>query len=259
MTRLTLDNTNASGISIDLTDEREVTKQCLRICEEARSYIESLTDRASPLLQEAPQNASEDDIRNFFEAQLLTRQALDENRDKFAAIIGHLQNRLESQVLEKDHTNDKERLQLQEDIEISRQCLEVCKVANEVSSKKIYRVGEVIATGDSDQVVVTTLADLFDVRKALAQDNAMQLVGSMAADSLRHLAEQRYTSRFGASTRSSDPAKAGTTGSPPVLETQKGRHAFPAENDGQPPESKARQNRPSSNETRKRATYDAMD
>src|ERR1700761_5194449 len=78
MTRLNIENTNTSGASIDLEDEREVPKQCLRICEDAKSYIESLSDRESSLLPETPQNAIEE---NFFEAQLRTRQALDEHRN----------------------------------------------------------------------------------------------------------------------------------------------------------------------------------
>ena len=76
MTRLNIENTNAPGASIDLEDEREVTKQCLRICQDASSYIESLSVRESSLLQETPQNTVEG---NVFEAQLRTRQALDEN------------------------------------------------------------------------------------------------------------------------------------------------------------------------------------
>jgi hypothetical protein len=40
----------------------------------------------------------------------------------------------------------------------------------------------VIAEGSSDQVVVTTLADLFDIQKALPKDNSAQLVGSMNAE-----------------------------------------------------------------------------
>lgn len=49
--------------------------------------------------------------------------------------------------------------------------------------------------GDSDQVVVTTLADLFDIKKAYAKDNAAQLVGSMTSDDLRQIAEKGYSSR----------------------------------------------------------------
>jgi hypothetical protein len=261
MTQLTTDNTNSSDISIDLKDERKVTKQCLRICEDARSYIESLSNRESSLLQDAPQSAGEDYMPNSFEAQLLTRQALDENMDSFAKIIGHLRKRLETLVLNEDPENDNERLRLQADINISKQCLDVCKVASEVSRQKIYRIGEVIADGDSDQVVVTTLADLFDIKKALSKDNSAQLVGSMTDESLQHLTERRYSSRFGALVGDSSPAEAGASSSPSVFEIRNGKNTFPPQsgNDEQSPGPKTSQNKPSPNEMRKRVMGGAKD
>jgi hypothetical protein len=39
-------------------------------------------------------------------------------------------------------------------------------MAHEVTNQKIRTVGEAVAEEDGDQVVFTTLADLFDVRKA---------------------------------------------------------------------------------------------
>jgi hypothetical protein len=39
----------------------------------------------------------------------------------------------------------------------------------------VYRVGEVVADGESDQVVMITLTDLFDVRKALSKGNQPNL------------------------------------------------------------------------------------
>src|SRR5688572_894081 len=45
----TTENPGASDTSVDLKDERAVTKQCLRICEDAKSYIESLIDREPSL------------------------------------------------------------------------------------------------------------------------------------------------------------------------------------------------------------------
>ncbi|KAA8646129.1 uncharacterized protein ATNIH1004_007555 [Aspergillus tanneri] len=223
-------------MTTDLEDEREVTKQCLRVCEDAKSYIESLTNRETHLLQGegSPQTTAEYDMRQFFEAQLLTRQALYENRDSFAQIISRLGKRLESL----------------EDTNTPKQCLEVCKVASEVSRQKIYRIGEVTADGDSDQVVVTTLADLFDIKKALSKGNSAQLVGSMTDESLRHLAEKRYTSRFGALASDLDSIEAGTTNSSSIFETPKNKHAFSSQTPG--PETRCK--RPSSNEMRKRAT-----
>ena len=213
MMRLNIENTNASGVSINLEDEREVTKQCLRVCEDAKSYIESLADRESSLLPETPQNTVEE---NSFEAQLRTRQALDEHRDSFAETIGYLRKRLDLLVQDDDPEKGNERSRLQADIKISKQCLDVCKVASEVSRQTVYRIGEVIAEGDSDQVVVTTLADLFDIKKALSKDSSAQLVGSMTAENLRYLTEKRYSSRFG--TLASHSETAGTTTSPAVFE-----------------------------------------
>ena len=36
------------------------------------------------------------------------------------------------------------------DIDVSKQCLEICKVASEVFNRKEYRVGEVVVDGESD-------------------------------------------------------------------------------------------------------------
>jgi Fungal N-terminal domain of STAND proteins len=213
MTRLNIENASASVLSIDQGDEREVTKQCLRICEDARSYIESLSNRESSILPEAPQN------ENSFEAQLQTRQALDKNQDTFAKTISYLQKRLESLVQNDGPEKDDERSRLQADIEISKQCLDVCEMASKVSHQKVYKTEEVIADSDSDQVVVTTLADLFDIKKALFKNSSAQLVGLMTEDSLR------YLSRFGALASDSDPAKAGTISSPAIFEVQKSKHA----------------------------------
>ncbi|KAL2816989.1 hypothetical protein BDW59DRAFT_152905 [Aspergillus cavernicola] len=254
MAQFTVENTNGSTINIDLKDEKEVTKQCLRICEDARSYIESLTTRESTLLQGSGQDTAENAVQTDFEAQLLTRQALDENRDNFSEITNRLRKRLESLIMNGTPGDDGERLQLQEDISISKQCLEVCKVAREISHQKIYRVGEAIAEGDSDQVVVNTLADLFDVNKARSSGNAAQLVGSMTPEALRHLAEQRYgRGRFGAFAGGRDPAEAKTTSSPSAFEQQKTERVFSPQpdNDGSPGPNSTRHT-PFPNEVRKR-------
>ncbi|PGG98152.1 hypothetical protein AJ80_09579 [Polytolypa hystricis UAMH7299] len=260
MSRTTVESTQNPGIPTDLKDERAVLKQCLRICEDARSYIQSLTNRESSLLPQAPQNVAENDTPDCFAAQLLTRQALDDNRDRFAAIIRRLSERLETVVLDEDPRINNERLRLQEDINISNQCLEVCKVASEASRRKIFRIGEVIADGDSDQVVVTTLADLFDIKKALSKGKSAQLVGSMTEEALRHLADKRYSSRFGALAGDSDPAEAGTTSSPSVFETQKSKHVSPPQTgiDEQSPRPESSRNRASPNEMRKRAVSSAI-
>lgn len=189
---------SSSGLSntgIDLNNERQVTEQCLRICQDAKSYFESLASRDATLLPEAPPNTSTNALQDKFEAQLLTRQAFNDNQTSFVKTISRLRERLESVVLDGDAS---ERSRLQEDIQTSTQCLEVCKMAShEVTNQKIHIIGEVIAEGDSDQVVVTTLADMFNVGKAISRNRSALLVGSMSDEALMQLSHDRYNSRFG--------------------------------------------------------------
>jgi hypothetical protein len=236
-------SSQTSGII--LADEKEVTKQCLRICEDAIQFLES-TRRSSVLEVHA---ATEHQDHDSFQAQVLTRQALDENRDSFANIITQLRNRLESLVSEKNPENSKERSRLLDDISASKQCLEICKAAREVSSQKIYRIGEVIADGDSDQVVANTLADLFDVKKAISKNNSAQLIGSMSGEDLRFLAEKRYESRFGAFLPEPDHDNRPTRTIVVEQEAQLTPHrTSPASN----AQSRPKHEKPSSNEFRKR-------
>jgi hypothetical protein len=148
LVHLTAQDDSALDVSIDLEDKSEITKQYLLVCEDAKNFIESLTQKESAVRQEARRNISPDDVQNSFEAQLLTRQALDENRAGFRDIIGRLQARLDSLLTNGDRCG-KERLALQEEIQLSRQCLEVCKMASEVSRQTVYRIGEVGADGDN--------------------------------------------------------------------------------------------------------------
>ncbi|KAJ0426803.1 hypothetical protein BJY00DRAFT_2108 [Aspergillus carlsbadensis] len=255
LAELTPENTETSGGNIDLKDERAVTAQCLRICEDARYYIESLTDQEAILRENLPQNlANEAAVGHEFEAQRLTRQALIENQKSFADIIVHLQKRLEVLVISGNPEDKEERLRLHEDLNISKQCLEVCQVASDVSNQKIFKVGEVIADGDSDQVVVTTLADLFDVKKARSTGNSAQLVGSMAPRELQQLVERRYSSRFGTSNSGSDQGKAGIAGSQFVNEIRRSTNTFSprVDHNEQSSRSSTNSSTPSPNEVRKR-------
>ena len=240
-------NTNISTLNINLDDEKEVTQMCLRICEDAKQFFESLK-RKSLVLQDE-KDATGNNERHSFEAQLLTRQAFDKNRDNFASIIGHLQDRLQALILNNDPKDDNERRRLLEDINASKQCLEVCKVASEASSQKIYMVGEAVADGDSDQVVANTLADLFDVKKAISKDHSAQLVCSMSGEDLRFLAEKRYASRFGALSPESNPATRANS----VVKTEEETKSSSRKTDPALHfQSKPRLEKPSPNEIRRR-------
>lgn len=170
--------------------------QCLRACEDAKIYSQRLSHRASSIVHGSFGRTQGE---SPFEGQLRTRQALDEAQAGFAQTIGNLSKKLGFLVQDNSNSDDdKKRRRLQSDVRISKQCLNICNMANDVSRQKLFRIGEVVAEGDSDQVVVTTLADLFDIGKASSNDHWAQLIGSMTGESLLHLTENRHSSRFGA-------------------------------------------------------------
>jgi len=196
LSRIEPGGTSNSQSSVNLQDERAVTEQCLIVCQNARSSIEKLQQQ-EPVLQAATvQDADQTKIQ--FEAQRRTNQTMNDYRNSLLDTIKHLQERLSSLVSRDDPDSDRQRSRLEQDINISRQCLEVCKQASEQVSHKIYTVGEVVAEDDTDQVVLNTLSDLFDVRKAIAKNRSAQLVTSTSDETAQLLAVERYKSRFGA-------------------------------------------------------------
>jgi hypothetical protein len=147
---------------------------------------------------------------------------------------------------------------LQEEVNTQKQCLEVCKEASAlVSSQKIHIIGEVTANDDSDQVVVTTLADLFSVGKVKAMSRSAQLVGSMPADVLREISKDRYSSRFGALAHSLETTQLNTAAeSQSTFETRKADRSPTKSNQAQKDKNSAgpetTYDRPSPNEVRRR-------
>ncbi|KAH7019640.1 hypothetical protein EDB80DRAFT_632766 [Ilyonectria destructans] len=248
------ESASASDTNVDLRDEKAVTEQCLRICQDARSYIESLADQEESLKDQSPP-APVDNGQSPFEAQLLARRALGENRDILSQTIGRLQERLESMATSGTPKSDRGFLQLQGELQTSKQCLELCKTASDqVAHQKVYIVGEIVADGDSDQVVITTLADLFDVRKATSTNRSAQWIGSVSDETARQVSADRYGSKFGALvTSGAGDSIMRSTSNTRGVNSSLARGAGKA---GQPAPLDTVQKRPSPNEMRRRATED---
>jgi len=187
-----------SNASINLQDEREVTRQCLRICQDAQAHIESLQRQQQPLPQQ-PSSPLEGTVRGHFEAEIKTSQVLNGNRDNLVQTISYLQQRLASVMAGSDESERRQKVtSLREEINVAKQCLEVCKEAStQIQLRKIHVIGEVIADDDTDQVVITTLADLFDVKKVMAKNRTTQLVGSMSDETAQKMFEGRPGGRSG--------------------------------------------------------------
>lgn len=122
----TICSTVVSNAKVDLQDEREVMRQCLRICKDAKSYLEFLQAQEQSLLDGTTQDLV-DCLQNQFEAQLSTIRGLSEARDRLAGLVDCLQERYDIIAQNKGLEYDLERSRLQGDINMQKQCLEVCK------------------------------------------------------------------------------------------------------------------------------------
>ena len=143
---------------------------------------------------------------------------------------------------------------------MSMQCLEVCKVATEISRQKIYKVGEANADGNSDLVVVNTLSDLFEVGAANSTDNSAHLVASLTSEDFREVIAQRYNSRFGAVVADLSSTNVGTGRSPPSTQARSNDAIAQANVEvTQRATQKSSHHRPFPNEVRKRSTKDEDD
>jgi hypothetical protein len=101
------------------------------------------------------------------EAQLLTQKTLKEYQDNLMETIGRFQEKIDS------ITSEGKRLQLQEDLNFSKTCLEVCKEAfSQLSNQNYDEYCDQVNDGDS------------------------QLVGSMSVDVLLALCRDWYSAWY---------------------------------------------------------------
>jgi hypothetical protein len=247
MTQLTATADNNTTIAVDLSDERAVTRQCLRICEDAKAYIQRISTQASPLLDDT---SGTDGEGHLFEGQVRMRKTLDETREKYMQASAHLLQRLT--FLGLDEASDEDRAKLQRDLETSRQCIDICERASKMSSEKIFRVAEASADGHSDAMIVNTLADMFNVGKVSSSNNSAILVGSMTAESLRDVTAERYKSRFGIATENSNLPEKGVKDVRVASRSGEGRHGPSTAAQGGHSLTATILEKPTSNEVKKR-------
>ena len=148
---MTTDGAADSVAIADLQDEREVTKHCLLVCNDVRARVESLQIDQRPSLQGAPYTGTVVSVKDHSEAQFIAYKMLKKRQKKLADTMSRLQQRLSFITSADTPRRDHEISQLEEDINISRQCSEICnKASDQASDQKINLIGERIADDDTD-------------------------------------------------------------------------------------------------------------
>lgn len=194
-----------------MEEEKESTRQCILICESARSHLQGLQDGFRPL------GAQPDGSR------AKTAVALSDARDRMVFMIADLQTRLvalseqslSTKVVQPQQQQlEEDRLRLLKEIDTARQCLEVCNLAaDQASRQRVHVFGDVSADDNSHQVIVSTVGDLLNVKSVRVDHYSTQWLGSMTDASLQQLSTDRATSYSPSPVKSEDdPAFRGKYG-----------------------------------------------
>lgn len=173
-----IDNTDASLANIDLNFQKKSASQCLRICQDARSHIKVLADRVSA---QTPEKATGNDFPNDFTALLQGSQNIDSRPPKSLEFPPPGSDSPDLRLQDTTHRPELESgtrtaygvgtalLQGIQTLNIDSRPLEPpspgsdrAELPLEVSTKlqvprrQVVKLGEVVANGGSDQVVVPT-------------------------------------------------------------------------------------------------------
>ncbi|OTA03235.1 hypothetical protein A9Z42_0036780 [Trichoderma parareesei] len=176
-----------------LRRERQSAQQCLRICEDATSFLHTLPN--SQPEQDSPTE---------------TATTITDARDKVAHMLAELQKQLLALTERSLAINDtpdqpkqqqqqqyleEGRLRLLQQIEMAEQCLEACNLAvAQASRQRVHVLDNVVAEDNSHQVIVFPPGDILHVKNIRAGKSSTQWLGCISDGSLQQLSADRAAS-----------------------------------------------------------------
>lgn len=179
-----------------IRNEQSSAVKCLEICNQVlhrinEMHFQPVTDAQSggttsaTLMPQSPQY--------WTQAAAMTLLTLKACSDKLVETMSHLhamkesaetRSTMQADMRVADPTLDVR--SLQDELDSTRQCIAICKGASGRASEVRVHVLENISMGhDGQQLFISTLGDLFNVKGASAGDGAIQFIGSVSDASLQ--------------------------------------------------------------------------
>lgn len=179
--------------------EKIATEHCLVICKGFQAHIDSM--RFQGVLRPYGSHSDPDTPRELSHASKIAnatvhacKTEVDDAVKRLELLQHELSTRLrldaERPVLSEDGESDTDRdyKRLQREAASTRQCIAVCADAAERATPDRVHVAENFSAGDDGrQLFVSSVGDLFSVKGVHGGNRAIQVVGSMPAESLGHL------------------------------------------------------------------------
>ncbi|KAL8646083.1 MAG: hypothetical protein Q9226_007025 [Calogaya cf. arnoldii] len=183
-----------------LEEERDSTRQCLRICAEVAKHMDHLHLSTQEPVHPNTGQAVVSVLGNSFSARRATGATIQECKEKLRNTNYELENhlrkinsRLASLTVANSKTDkEAEEKRIQEEKDCVEQCLGICAEAAGQADHDRTNVVEDISSGHgSYQVVVATLGDLIAARRLITGDKSTQWVGQMSDTTLQQLSRDR--------------------------------------------------------------------
>ncbi|KAK1253295.1 hypothetical protein MKX07_001372 [Trichoderma sp. CBMAI-0711] len=205
-------------------EDRQSAQQCLLICENATSHLQSLQDNLPP---------QHNNLTTGESSRAKTALALSDARDRILLAAAELQQQLAAttttttttQTIKPSSTDvisllvpqqlQQDQSRLLKELITARQCLQVCNLAAERASslgRGVHVFDDVSAQDNSQQIIVSTGGggDLISAKNIRAGHFSTQWLGSISDASLQQLSADRAASftylRLPSPTRETDPS-----------------------------------------------------
>ncbi|KAL0930155.1 uncharacterized protein CTRU02_214975 [Colletotrichum truncatum] len=167
-----------------IQEEKDSTEACLQICAQVQARIDEMHFRpASGTLA-----LNETSCQSLTRPMVMTMSTLSQCKSLITDNITQLRKhqeeadkeRLRAGAIGTPESLEIEIERLQGGLESTKKRLTICSQASENATKGVHVLEDMVTGHDGQQVFVSTLGDLFDVKGASTGDRGIQFVGSVS-------------------------------------------------------------------------------
>ncbi|KXH63419.1 hypothetical protein CNYM01_12895 [Colletotrichum nymphaeae SA-01] len=192
LSRLTSNSTPSSHAVITdidrIQNERDSTEICLQICAKVQAHIDTM--RLQPIPGSPPSQGMS--CRDLGHATVMTLSTLDHCKQMLADNVSELhrhqdenKRRLARGLSEISLPTETDIQSLKKELDSTKECLAICNAASQRAVKGVHVLEDMSTGHDGQQLFVSTLGDLFNVKGASTGDRGIQFVGSVSEEALR--------------------------------------------------------------------------
>lgn len=192
LSRLASNNTPSSpAVTTDIDriqNERDSTEVCLQICAKVQAHIDTM--RLRPIPGSPPSQGMS--CRDLGHATVMTLSTLDHCKQMIADNVSELhrhqdenKRRLARETSEISLPTETDIQSLKKELDSTKECLAICNAASQRAVKGVHVLEDMSTGHDGQQLFVSTLGDLFNVKGASTGDRGIQFVGSVSEEALR--------------------------------------------------------------------------